>query len=105
MCSSVIQKVLRNPSDKRIFVLAKAFFEGYTVDRLHELTRIDRWFLYRMENIIKYGLKLAGSGVKVLCNDLTADLCDWCCYVCMMCTSCYVCMMCTGVLLCMYDVY
>eukprot|EP00117_Sycon_ciliatum_P043686 scpid5446/ scgid31602/ CAD protein; Glutamine-dependent carbamoyl-phosphate synthase; Aspartate carbamoyltransferase; Dihydroorotase len=59
------EEVLCNPSDKRIFVLAKALHEGYTVDRLHELTRIDRWFLYRMENIIKYGLMLSTCGVKM----------------------------------------
>lgn len=42
---------LQTPTDKRIFVLAAAFRAGYTVDQLYELTKIDRWFLYKMKNI------------------------------------------------------
>ncbi|XP_055339674.1 CAD protein-like isoform X2 [Paramacrobiotus metropolitanus] len=49
---------LSNPSDRRIFTVATALAEGYTVDRLHELTRIDRWFLYRMKNIIDFRQEL-----------------------------------------------
>lgn len=39
------------PTDKRIFVLAAALRDGYTVDQLYELTKIDRWFLHKMKNI------------------------------------------------------
>ena len=39
------------PTDKRIFVLASALKAGYTVDRLYDLTKIDRWFLNKMKNI------------------------------------------------------
>lgn len=39
------------PTDKRIFVLAAALKAGYTVDRLNQLTNIDRWFLHKMKNI------------------------------------------------------
>lgn len=42
---------LQTPTDKRIFVLAAALRAGYTVDRLYELTKIDRWFLHKMKNI------------------------------------------------------
>ncbi len=50
--SSEIDRELREPTDKRIFVIAKAMQQGYTVDRIHELTKIDRWFLYKLQNIV-----------------------------------------------------
>ena len=46
-----IDDALSAPTDKRIFVIARALNEGYTVERIHELTKIDRWFLYRLLNI------------------------------------------------------
>lgn len=46
-----IEKELSNPTDKRIFVIAQAFAEGYPVERIGELTRIDKWFLYALKNI------------------------------------------------------
>uniref|UniRef100_A0A8C2REQ4 carbamoyl-phosphate synthase (ammonia) n=1 Tax=Capra hircus TaxID=9925 RepID=A0A8C2REQ4_CAPHI len=45
---------LETPTDKRIFVVAAALWAGYSVDRLYELTRIDRWFLHRMKRIITH---------------------------------------------------
>jgi len=48
-----IDHALSEPTDKRIFVIAQAMLHGYTVDRIHELTRIDRWFLYKLRNIIE----------------------------------------------------
>ncbi len=47
-----IDKALKDPTDKRIFVIAQAMQKGYSVDRIHELTKIDKWFLYKMQNII-----------------------------------------------------
>lgn len=47
-----IDQALAEPTDKRIFVVAKAFQEGYTVERIHQLTKIDRWFLEKLHNII-----------------------------------------------------
>lgn len=49
---------LEQPTDKRIFVLAAALKNGYTVDKLYELTKIDRWFLYKMQNIIEHQIIL-----------------------------------------------
>ena len=40
-----------NPTDKRIFAIAAAFDKGYSVDKIHEMTKIDKWFLYRLQNI------------------------------------------------------
>lgn len=48
-----IDKALNAPTDKRIFVISKAFRQGYTVDQIHQLTKIDRWFLQRLYNIIE----------------------------------------------------
>jgi len=48
-----IDTALTAPTDKRIFVIAKAMARGYTVDRIHELTKIDKWFLYRLQNIMR----------------------------------------------------
>ncbi|MCR6508556.1 carbamoyl-phosphate synthase (glutamine-hydrolyzing) large subunit [Bacteroides sp. KH569_7] len=55
---SDIDKALREPTDKRIFVISKAFRAGYTVDQVHELTKIDKWFLEKLMNIMKTSKKL-----------------------------------------------
>ncbi|MBQ7824643.1 MAG: carbamoyl-phosphate synthase (glutamine-hydrolyzing) large subunit, partial [Bacteroidaceae bacterium] len=47
-----IDKALREPTDKRIFVISKAFRAGYTIDQIHDLTKIDKWFLQKLHNII-----------------------------------------------------
>ncbi len=47
-----IDKALREPTDRRIFVISKAFRAGYTIDQIHELTKIDRWFLQKLYKII-----------------------------------------------------
>ena len=61
-----IDAALQAPTDRRIFVIAKAFAEGYTVDRIHELTKIDRWFLFKLRNIMDTSCELEGF------NDLAA---------------------------------
>jgi carbamoyl-phosphate synthase large subunit len=48
-----LDEALSHPTDKRIFQLANAFKAGYSVDRIFELTKIDRWFLYKLQNIIR----------------------------------------------------
>ena len=55
---SDIDKALREPTDKRIFVISKAFRAGYTVDQIHELTKIDRWFLEKLMNIMNTSKEL-----------------------------------------------
>ncbi len=47
-----IDHALADPTDKRIFVVAKAMQKGYSVDRIHKLTKIDRWFLQKLQHII-----------------------------------------------------
>ena len=48
-----IDKSLHEPTDKRIFVISKAMRAGYTVDQIHELTKIDCWFLQKLMNIVR----------------------------------------------------
>ena len=62
---------LQEPTDKRIFAIAKAMDEGYTIDRIHELTRIDRWFLQKLHNIYETNRQLSACpSINVLDNDL-----------------------------------
>lgn len=49
---SDIDIALREPTDKRIFIISKAMHKGYTVDQIHELTKIDKWFLRKLKHII-----------------------------------------------------
>ncbi len=58
-----LDHALAAPTDKRIFFLSQALHAGYSIDRLHELTKIDRWFLEKLQNIVKTDneLKAAGS--------------------------------------------
>ena len=53
-----IDKALREPTDKRIFVISKALRAGYTVERIHSLTKIDKWFLYKLQNIMETSKQL-----------------------------------------------
>ena len=54
-----LEKALSQPTDKRIFFIAQALHEGYSVEKIHELTKIDNWFLLKLENIIKHEKALA----------------------------------------------
>ena len=54
-----IEKELEQPTDSRIFVIAKAFEAGYSVDKVHDATKIDKWFLQKLYNIHLTGKKLA----------------------------------------------
>lgn len=47
-----VNEALKEPTDRRIFVISKAMRAGYTVDQIHELTKIDNWFLEKLENIV-----------------------------------------------------
>ena len=64
-------EALQEPTDKRIFVIAKAMEEGYTIDRIHELTKIDKWFLQKLRNIhdTDHELRTCPS-INVLDNEL-----------------------------------
>ena len=53
-----IDKALREPTDKRIFVISKAMRAGYTADLIHSLTKIDKWFLYKLQYIMETSKEL-----------------------------------------------
>lgn len=59
--NNVNENELREPTDKRMFVLAAALKKGYTIEKLYELTKIDRWFLQKLKNIIEHYSKLESS--------------------------------------------
>ena len=62
---------LANPTDLRIFAIAQALEEGYTIDRIYELTKIDPWFIEKLKNIVDYKHKLEGYNAI---EDIPADV-------------------------------
>lgn len=66
-----VEKALSHPTDLRIFAIADAFEKGYTVAQIEKLTKIDVWFLEKLENIYKY-TKVLSKFSKI--EDLTADV-------------------------------
>jgi len=54
-----LDKELANPTDLRVFAIAEAMDKGYTIDRIHDLTKIDPWFLGKLKNIVDYKNKLS----------------------------------------------
>ena len=66
-----IDKALREPTDNRIFIISKAMHKDYSVDDIHELTKIDKWFLYKLKHIIDIDEKLKKcANVNVLPKQL-----------------------------------
>jgi carbamoyl-phosphate synthase large subunit len=65
-----LDKELSQPTDKRIFAIAQALKQGYTVDRIYELTKITKWFLYKMKNIVNLENHLTGMGLQEIDSDL-----------------------------------
>ena len=66
-----LDEELANPTDLRIFAIAQALEEGYTIERLFDLTKIDPWFIERMKNIVDYKHKLEGYNSL---EELSADV-------------------------------
>ena len=66
-----VEAALKEPTDKRIFVIEKAFNAGYTIEQIHDLTKIDRWFLQKLYKIHQTDKELhACTSINVLGNDL-----------------------------------
>ncbi|WP_298452187.1 carbamoyl-phosphate synthase (glutamine-hydrolyzing) large subunit [uncultured Prevotella sp.] len=69
-----IDAALREPTDKRIFIISKAMHKGYTIDQIHDLTKIDKWFLYKLKHIIDIDETLKKcKSVNVLGKDLLRE--------------------------------
>ena len=65
-----IDAALREPTDKRVFVLSKALQHGYTVDQIHELTKIDKWFLQKLQHIVDINEELHHFNINTLDKDI-----------------------------------
>ena len=65
-----IDAALREPTDKRIFVISKAMHKGYTIDQIHELTKIDHWFLHKLKHIIDVDEQLKTCNINTLDKNL-----------------------------------
>ena len=65
-----IDAALREPTDKRVFVISKAMHKGYTVDQIHELTKIDKWFLEKLKHIIDIDEELKTYNINTLDKEL-----------------------------------
>lgn len=65
-----IDAALREPTDKRVFIISKAMHKGYTVEQIHELTKIDKWFLEKLKHIIDLDEELKKCNINTLDIDL-----------------------------------
>ena len=68
-----IDEALKEPTDKRVFVISKAMQKGYTVDQIHDLTKIDRWFLYKLKHIIDIDEQLKRHNINTVDASLLRD--------------------------------
>ena len=68
-----LEKELRQPTDERLFGIAEALKKGLTVDRIHELTRIDRWFLHKIKSVVDCEARLRGRRLGSLAADLLLE--------------------------------
>ena len=65
-----IDAALREPTDKRVFVISKAMHKGYTVDQIHDLTKIDKWFLEKLKHIIDIDEAMKKCNINTLDKEL-----------------------------------
>ena len=65
-----LDAALREPTDKRVFLISKAMHKGYTVDQIHDLTKIDRWFLNKLKHIIDIDEDLKRKNINTLDKEL-----------------------------------
>ena len=68
-----IDAALREPTDKRVFVISKAMHKGYTIDQIHDLTKIDKWFLYKLKHIIDIDEQLKQCNVNTIDRELLRE--------------------------------
>lgn len=77
VCNDIIfddlDKELKTPTDKRMFAIAEAIKRGYSIDRIFELSKIDKWFLYKMRNIGGIGEELKKYSIKTLPPELLME--------------------------------
>ncbi|HLC50615.1 MAG TPA: carbamoyl-phosphate synthase (glutamine-hydrolyzing) large subunit [Candidatus Nanoarchaeia archaeon] len=59
-----IDKELKNPTDKRLIVIPEALKRGYSIDKIHELTKIDKWFLHKIKNVVETEAEVAKHKIE-----------------------------------------
>jgi carbamoyl-phosphate synthase large subunit len=69
-----LDKELSEPTDKRIFAVAVALKQGYSVDKIHDLTKITKWFLFKMKNIVDLENHIANKKLKDVDTELMRHL-------------------------------
>lgn len=69
-----LDSLIKNPTDERVFAIAKAFYNGYSVDRLYSLSKIDKWFLYKLENIINLQKELEKTKLEDIDKEFMIEL-------------------------------
>ena len=65
-----LEDALKQPTDKRIFLIEKAYFADYTVDQIHQLTKIDKWFLQKLRHIYHINQQMRITDIKHVSDDL-----------------------------------
>jgi len=68
-----LERELSEPTDRRVFAVAEALRAGLSIDRIHELSHIDRWFLHKMANIVEVGERLRAAGAGEMAEDLLRE--------------------------------
>lgn len=68
-----IDEALMEPTDKRVFVISKAMHKDYTIDQIHDLTKIDKWFLEKLKHIIDIDEELKKCNINTLGKDLLKE--------------------------------
>ena len=68
-----IDAALREPTDKRVFIISKAMHKGYTVNQIHDLTKIDKWFLNKLKHIIDIDEELKRKNLNTLDKELLRE--------------------------------
>ncbi len=68
-----LEKELRNPTDERLFGIAEAIKKGYSIDRIHRLTKIDRWFLRKIENVVNAEVGFKGVRLEKASKTMMLD--------------------------------
>ncbi|MCU7491506.1 MAG: carbamoyl-phosphate synthase (glutamine-hydrolyzing) large subunit [Ignavibacteria bacterium] len=68
-----LDKAIEAPTDKRMFAIARALQEGYSVEKIHELSKITPWFLYKMKNIVEVEKELSKKKLSKVSGDLLRD--------------------------------
>ena len=68
-----LDKELAEPTDKRIFAIASALQQGYSIDKIHELTKISKWFLFKMKNIVETENQISGKTLQNINSDLLRE--------------------------------